>query len=126
MIDKKYLVNIVIILALITQITHAAWVFGEISRNKTEWYDIVLSYIFAISLELSIFIFTIYSKKKVATFFAIISTFLNLLYYWFQIAFSFNFVAMLVISPIIPVTIWYYSELLDEIHKPKLGRPKSK
>jgi len=124
--NKNSIVNIVIILALITQVTHAAWVFGEISQSKTEWYDIILSYIFAISLELSIFIFTIFSKKKVATFFAVISTMLNLLYYWFEVAFSFEFVAMLVISPIIPVTIWYYSELLDEINKPKLGRPKLK
>jgi hypothetical protein len=124
--NKNSIVNIVIILALITQVTHAAWVFGEISQSKTEWYDTILSYIFAISLELSIYIFTIFSKKKVATFFAVISTMLNLLYYWFEVAFSFQFVAMLVISPIIPVTIWYYSELLDEINKPKLGRPKLK
>jgi hypothetical protein len=124
--NKNSIVNIVIILALITQVTHAAWVFGEISQNKDEWYDIILSYVFAISLELSIFIFTIFSKKNVATFFAVISTLLNLLYYWFEIAFSFEFMAMLVISPIIPVTIWYYSELLEEINKPKLGRPKSK
>jgi hypothetical protein len=124
--NKNSIVNIVIILALITQVTHAAWVFGEISQSKTEWYDTILSYVFAISLELSIYIFTIFSKKKVATFFAVISTMLNLLYYWFEVAFSFQFVAMLVISPIIPVTIWYYSELLDEINKPKLGRPKLK
>ena len=33
---------------------------------------------------------------------------------------------MLVISPIIPTTIWYYSELIDELNKPKVGRPKVK
>lgn len=124
--NKIFLVRTVIVLALLTQVTHAAWVFGQISQTSGGWYDDLLSYVFAISLELSIFIFTIFGKKKTATFFAVVSTLLNILYYWFRVSFSFEFCAMLVISPIIPTTIWYYSELIDELNKPKIGRPKIK
>jgi len=124
--NKIFLVRTVIILALLTQVTHAAWVFEQISQTSDGWYNNLLSYVFAISLELSIFIFTIFGKKKTATFFAVVSTLLNILYYWFKISFSFEFCAMLVISPIIPTTIWYYSELIDELNKPKVGRPKVK
>jgi hypothetical protein len=106
------LIRFVIVLALITQVSHAAWVFGNISQTKAAILDEVMNYIFAISLELSIFIFTIKGKLKIATFFAVISTLINLLYYWFKIGFSLEFCSMLVISPIIPTTIYFYSDLI--------------
>jgi hypothetical protein len=106
------LIRFVIILALITQVSHAAWVFGNISQTKGEMLDQLMNYIFAISLELSIFIFTIKEKTKTATFFAIVSTLINLLYYWFKVGFSLEFCSMLVISPIIPTTIYFYSDLV--------------
>ena len=123
--NKSLLVRIVIILALFTQVTQAAWVFEQISQTKNNWFDTILSFVFAISLELSIYIFTIFGKKTTATFFAVVSTLLNLLYYWFKVSFSFEFCSMIVISPIIPITIWYYSELVEELNKPRMGRPKS-
>jgi hypothetical protein len=130
------LIRFVIVLALITQVSHAAWVFGNISQTKSATLDQIMNYIFAISLELSIFIFTIKGKLKIATFFAVISTLINLLYYWFKIGFSLEFCSMLVISPIIPTTIYFYSDLMtsiqdkipnkqeDSIVKRPVGRPR--
>lgn len=120
--SKKFLIRITIIGALLTQVSHASEVFYLLS-NKT-LLDQVISWIFAISLETSIFIFTMYGKKKIATFFGVISCFINLLVYWYEVDFTQNFVGMLIISPIIPITIYYYSELIDEENKPKLGRPR--
>ena len=120
------LIRIVLLLALTTQITHAAWVFNEISKDNTSLSSEIMSYVFAISLESSIYIFTMAGKKKIAGSFAVISTALNILYYWFTIGFTFQFMAMMLISPIIPITIWYYSELIDDDNKPKVGRPKTK
>ena len=120
------LIRIVLLLALTTQITHAAWVFNEISKDNTSLLSEIMSYVFAVSLESSIYIFTMAGKKKTAGSFAIISTALNILYYWFTIGFTFQFMAMMLISPIIPITIWYYSELIDDNNKPKVGRPKTK
>lgn len=118
----KTLINIVIVLALLTQVSHASWLFNQISQGD----DWLMGWVFAVSLETSIFIFTMYSKNKVATFFAIVSSLINLLYYWIPAGFSYKFFAMLVISPIIPMTIWYYSELINEINKRKVGRPRQK
>ena len=110
------LIRFVIIFALITQVSHAAWVFGNISQTKGQTLDQLMNYLFAISLELSIFIFTIQGRIKTATFFAIISTLINLLYYWFEIGFSLEFCSMVVISPIIPTTIYFYSDLIIDLN----------
>jgi hypothetical protein len=131
------LIRFVIIFALITQVSHAAWVFGNISQTKGQTLDQLMNYLFAISLELSIFIFTIQGRIKTATFFAIISTLINLLYYWFKVGFSLEFCSMVVISPIIPTTIYFYSDLIMYLNTTKelvqndpikvkrpVGRPK--
>jgi hypothetical protein len=119
----KTLINIVIVLALLTQVSHASYVFNIISQTPDETFTKIISWVFAISLETSIFIFTMYSRTKTATMFALISTSINLLYYWYSPGFSLQFVAMLIISPVIPLTIWNYSELIKSINK-KVGRPK--
>lgn len=107
----RFVVNLVIVMALATQVSHAAWLFNDIGKpndGTLPW----MGWVFALSLETSIFIFTVYGRKGVATFFAVVSTLINLLYYWIEAAVSYKFFAMLVISPIIPTTIWYYSELI--------------
>ena len=108
------LVRFVLILALTTQISHAAWVFDAISKDSGSLISEIMSYVFAVSLETSIYIFTVAGRKKTATFFGVISTLLNILYYWFSIGFTFQFFAMVIISPIIPITIWYYAELIND------------
>lgn len=107
----RSIVNLVIVMALATQVSHAAWVFNDIGKpddGTLPW----MGWVFALSLEASIFVFTIYSRRGVATFFAVVSTMVNLLYYWIAVSLSHRFFAMLVISPIIPITIYYYSELV--------------
>lgn len=120
--NKQILIRITIIAALLTQVSHAAEVFYLLSKQET--FDKVMSWVFAISLELSIYIFTIFGKKKIAIFFGVISCLINLLVYWFEVGFSQQFVGMLIISPIIPITIYFYSELINEENKPKMGRPR--
>jgi hypothetical protein len=108
------LVRFVLILALTTQISHAAWVFDAISKDSGSLISEIMSYVFAVSLESSIYIFTVAGKKRTATFFGVISTLLNVLYYWFSVGLTFQFFAMMIISPIIPITIWYYAELIND------------
>ena len=120
--DKKLLIRITIIAALLTQVSHAAEVSYLLSKQGV--FDKIMSWVFAISLELSIYIFTLFGKKRIAIFFGVISCLINLLVYWFEVGFSQEFVGMLIISPIIPITIYFYSELINEENKPKLGRPK--
>ena len=119
----KTLINIVIVLALLTQVSHAAYVFNAIAQDTNSIFTRIISWVFAISLETSIFIFTMVSRAKTATMFAVISTLINILYYWYSPKWSLEFVGMLIISPIIPLTIWNYSELLKSLER-KVGRPK--
>lgn len=107
----RSIVNLVIVMALATQVSHAAWLFNDIGKpndGTLPW----MGWVFALSLEASIFVFTIYEKRNVATFFAVVSTLVNLLYYWIEVSVSHRFFAMLVISPIVPTTIYYYSDLI--------------
>lgn len=108
------LIKVAVIFALMTQISHASYVFRVIARGDSTIINTVSSYIFAIALELAIYIFTMKGKKQVALFFAIISTSINLLYYFYEPTLSREFIGMLVISPIIPMTIWFYSDLIKE------------
>ena len=107
----RKIIIITICFALLTQITHASDVFYNISRQTT--LDYFISWVFAFSLESSILIFTLLGKKNTAIFFGLVSWTINLLYYWFSFGFTQKFVAMNVISLIIPLTIYFYSELIQ-------------
>jgi hypothetical protein len=120
-IDKKTVIRITIICALLTQISHAASLFFLIGGEDT-LFAMIMSWIFAISLEFSIYIFTIYGKKNTAIFFGLISWAINILYYWFEVGFTQKFVAMNIISPIIPITIYFYSELIQQENKVRVRK----
>jgi hypothetical protein len=64
-----------------------------------------------------------YSRSKTATMFAVISTLINVLYYWYVPGLTLQFVGMLIISPVIPLTIWNYSELIRSLNR-KITRNK--
>jgi hypothetical protein len=106
----KTLIRITILFALITQISHAAYIYYTLSNGGL--FEQIMSWVFAISLETSIFIFTMAGKRNTAIFFGLISWSVNILSYWFEIGFTQKFVAMNVVSIIIPITIFFYSELI--------------
>jgi hypothetical protein len=108
------LIKVAVISALLTQISHASYLFYQVSHESNDILNLIFSYIFAISLELSIYIFTMKGKKQVATFFAIISVLVNLLYYFYQVGLTQQFLGMIVISAIVPITIWFYSDTIHE------------
>jgi hypothetical protein len=113
--DKRNIIRFVIICALLTQISHAAHVFYLIGEKGD--FANFMSWVFAVSLETSIYVFTMYGKRNTALFFGCISWAVNLLYYWQEPALTQAFVAMNVISPIIPITIFFYSELIKNERK---------
>jgi hypothetical protein len=120
-IDKKSVIRITIICALLTQISHAASLFHLISGDES-YFSLIMSWIFAISLESSIYLFTMYGKRNTAIFFGLISWSINILYYWFEVGFTQKFVAMNIISPIIPITIYFYSELIQQENKTRIRK----
>jgi len=117
------LIKISLISALLTQISHAAFVFARISHEENEMLKQFLSYIFAISLELSIYIFTMKGKRNSAIAFGIISSLVNVFYYWYEVDTSLNFLSSVVVSLIVPTIIYVYSEVVEDEQKKKVGRP---
>lgn len=117
------LIKISLISALLTQISHAAYVFERISHEENEILKTVLSYIFAISLELSIYIFTMKGKRNSAIAFGIISALVNVFYYWYDVDTSLNFLSSVVVSLIVPTIIYVYSDVVEDEQKRKVGRP---
>jgi hypothetical protein len=118
------LIKISLISALLTQISHAAFVFERISHEENEILKTVLSYIFAISLELSIYIFTMKGKRNSAIAFGIISALVNVFYYWYPVSTdSLNFLSSVVVSLIVPTIIYVYSDVIEDKQKRKVGRP---
>lgn len=109
---KGRIIRITIICALLTQINHAASLFYLLSDATT--FSFIMSWVFAVSLESSIYIFTMFGKRNTAIFFGFVSWAVNILHYWFEIGLTQKFVAMNIISPIIPITIYFYSELIQE------------
>lgn len=120
-IDKKTVIRLTIICALLTQISHAASLFYLIGEEKSD-FSFIMSWVFAVSLESSIYLFTMYGRRNTAIFFGLISWSINILYYWYEMGFTQKFVAMNIISPIIPITIYFYSELIQQEKKPKPKR----
>ena len=117
------LIKISLISALLTQISHAAFVFERISHEENEILKTTLSYIFAISLELSIYIFTMKGKRNSAIAFGIISALVNVFYYWYPVNTDLNFLSSVVVSLIVPTIIYVYSDVVEDEQKRKVGRP---
>lgn len=110
--NRTFLVRFAIISALLTQVNHAAYVFENISKTQS-LLDTGIAYMFAASLELSTYIFTISQKRRIATFFAVVAILINFLYYWQGDVFDFHFWASITISCILPFSIWQYSDLVN-------------
>lgn len=118
------LIKISLISALLTQISHAAFVFSRISHEENGMLKQFLSYVFAISLELSIYIFTMKGKRNSAIAFGIISALVNVFYYWYPVStVSLNFLSSIVVSLIVPTIIYVYSDVVEDEQKKKVGRP---
>lgn len=117
------LIKISLISALLTQISHAAFVFARISHEENGMLKQFLSYVFAISLELSIYIFTMKGKRNSAIAFGIISALVNVFYYWYSVDTSLNFLSSIVVSLIVPTIIYVYSDVVEDEQKKKVGRP---
>ena len=138
------LIKLVCTLAIFSQITHAKEVYFMLSHEPDTLINEIFSYIFAVSLELSILVFTLNGMVTKARFFAVISILINVIYYYYAIDMSQKFFGSMIVSFIIPITILFYSDLfkmetiaedelieidaiepnIDTIVKRPVGRPR--
>lgn len=102
-----------LLISLATQVGHSAEVFLRFSQTQTD-YTRFFAYVSAVGIEMAIFIFTCKGKKNDATFFAVISFVLNLLYYYKTNADNFSMLATTILSSIIPYAVWRYATLIHD------------
>ena len=107
------LIKLVCTLAIFSQITHAKEVYFMLSHEPDTLINEIFSYIFAVSLELSILVFTLNGMVTKARFFAVISILINVIYYYYAIDMSQKFFGSMIVSFIIPITILFYSDLFN-------------
>lgn len=107
------LIKFVCTLAIFSQITHAKEVYYLLSHDDDTLRNDIFSYAFAISLELSILVFTLKGMVTKARFFAVISILINFIYYYYTIDMTQKFFGSMIISFIIPITILFYSDLFN-------------
>ena len=110
---------IVALISILAQLPNTYFVFHSISRIEGFW-AIAQGLIFAIAIDASLIFYTLRNRKDVAKFFAGIMIAINLLYYWNLAGLSSQFVAGIIVSILIPVSIYYYSEEIKESVKPAL------
>lgn len=108
------LIKTVCTLAIFSQITHAKEVYFLLSHEDDTIINNIFSYIFAISLELSILVFTLNGMVTKARFFAVISILINVIYYYYTIDLTQKFFGSMIVSFIIPITILFYSDLFNK------------
>ena len=121
--NTKKILNAVLIFALFTQITHAQSLFAQFSK-ETSFIASVTSWVFALSLESSIYIFALRGRKTVALFFGLVSFLINIFYYSPNIGISKELFVTTLLSCIIPITIWFFTEEVEKDFDKPVGRPK--
>lgn len=114
---KSYIALLVLALALIAQIPHAAYVFDHIAGNIAEESWTMLGFSYAIALELAVLMFVVHGKQAESYAFAGASVLVNLSYYamhnvslWSLEAFPAWLVAFM-----LPVAIARYSHVIAEV-----------
>lgn len=123
---KSYIALLVLALALIAQIPHAAYVFDHIAGNIAEDSWTMLGFSYAIALELAVLMFVVHGKQAESYAFAGASVLVNLSYYamhdvslWSLEAFPAWLVAFM-----LPVAIARYSHVIAEVDDVHIAIPQ--
>jgi len=143
---KSGIALLVLALALVAQIPHAAHVFdrapyiGQIVQPDSAWHAWILAYAYAIALESATLMFIVHGHQRASYGFAIASFAVNLSYYSMHKVALFSLPALPVwlLSALLPIAIASYSHILTgaqdvHMHMPswlwrwaKMFSPKAK
>ncbi len=117
---KSGIALLVLALALIAQIPHAAYVFdrapyiGQAVQPDSAWYALLLAYAYAIALESATLMFVVHGRQRASYGFALASFAVNLSYYSMHkvTLFSLPAIPVWLLSALIPTAIASYSHIL--------------
>ena len=114
---KSYVALVVLALALIAQIPHAAYVFDNVAGKlqADEWT--ALGYSYAIALELAVLMFVVHGKQAESYGFAFASVLVNLSYYAMHdvALWSMQALPAWLVAFMLPVAIARYSHVIAEV-----------
>ena len=108
----------VALVSIIGQAPHSYFVIHAISQITGFW-AIFQGVIFALAIDASLIFYTLRGRKDIARVFAVAMFLINLLYYWPLLGWSSQFFGGVLISFLLPLSIYHYSEEIKE-DKPQL------
>lgn len=123
---KSYIALLVLALALVAQIPHAAYVFDHIAGNIAENQWTMLGFSYAIALELAVLMFVVHGKQAESYAFAGASVLVNLSYYaMHNVALrSLEAFPAWLVAFMLPVAIARYSHVIAEVDDVHIAVPR--
>ncbi len=103
----------VAIASVLVQLPHSYHVFASLSKIPGVW-GIVQAALFSIVIDMALIFYTLRNRRDISLFFAAIMVLINGIYYFDMIGFSARFAAAVIISFVIPVSVYFYSEEIKE------------
>jgi len=115
----------VAIVSILGQAPHSYFVIHSISQISGFW-AILQGIVFALAIDASLIFYTLRGRKDIARVFAVAMFLINLLYYWPLLAFSAQFAGGVLISFLLPLSIYHYSEEIKDNTPPIATNGQSK
>ena len=103
----------VAIASVMVQLPHSYHVFESLSKIPGFW-GILQAVLFAVVIDLALLFYTLRNRRDISLFFAAVMVLINGIYYFDMIGFSARFAAAVIISFVIPVSVYFYSEEIKE------------
>lgn len=131
LLKKSGVALLVLALALIAQIPHAAHVFdrapyiGQALQPDSAWYALLLAYAYAIALESATLMFVVHGHQRASYGFAFASFAVNLSYYAMHKVVLFSVAALpaWLLAALLPIAIASYSHILTGAEDAQVALP---
>lgn len=103
-------VLLALIFALLTQLSHSIIAYASLAKEKALWFNYLFGVMFSLALSLSILLFTLRGRKRLAVFYLLVEMFINIIYYrLYELENTYVLFSTIFLALIIPVTIFSYS-----------------
>jgi len=102
------------IASVLVQSFHSFYAFYKISSLNGSWWGIAQAVLFALIVDCAVLFYTVRKNTKVTWMFAFVMVLINLYVYYTHLGLTFDFILGILISFVIPVSNYFYSEEIDD------------
>lgn len=103
------------IASVLVQSFHSFYAFYKISSLNGSYWGIAQAALFALIVDCAVLFYTVRKNTKVTWMFAFVMVLINLYVYYTHLGLTFDFILGILISFVIPVSNYFYSEEIDDI-----------